>query len=139
MQVQPKCCTKAPLNSIWNFSRNVLWSTVWLERNKILFLFFEKKSEEVPKHVIILLDIFELWYVMVMLVVLSTFLSILSMILFNYYFYYYFYYSYFLILILENLITINDVESAKAIGIKLASIGIRSILQNVSRKGVCFC
>ena len=54
---------------------------------------------------------------MVMLVVLCVFLSILSIISLTYY-YYYFCYSYFLILILEHLTTINDIESAKAIGIK---------------------
>ena len=53
-----------------------------------------------------------------MLVVLSLFLSILSIILLTYYYYYYFYYSYFLIFILENLRTINDIESAKVTGIK---------------------
>ena len=42
--------------------------------------------------------------------------SILSIILLTYY---YFSYSYFLILILENLRTINDIESPKAIGIKI--------------------
>ena len=61
-----------------------------------------------------------------MLVVLSVFISILSLILLTYYYYYYyyyyccyyFYYSYFLIFILENLRTVNDIESAKATGIR---------------------
>ena len=55
-------------------------------------------------------------FVMFILVVLSIFLSVLSIILLTYY--YYFVIIIFFIVILENLITINNIESAKVIGIK---------------------
>ena len=48
----------------------------------------------------------------------SMFLSILFIIILTYYYCYCYYYWYLLILILENLTTINNLKSAKAIGIK---------------------
>ena len=57
-------------------------------------------------------------FVMFMLLSLSMFLSMLFIIILTYYYCYCYYYWYLPILILENLRTINNLKSAKAISIK---------------------
>ena len=75
--------------------------------------------KQISKHIFLLLHCLQTFlnlFVMFVLVVLSIFLSVLSIILLTYY--YYFVIIIFFIVILENLITINNIESAKVIGIK---------------------